>query len=55
MTVAEALKRFRVECGSMLGLRDTPKPLEVGADEVQEAREFRKALEKFVEQTKGGD
>lgn len=42
---------FDVSADYLLGLRDTPKPLEAGAEEVAEAREFKKALKKFVEGT----
>lgn len=42
---------FDVSTDYLLGRRDTPKPSEVGAEEVAEAREFKKALKKFVEET----
>ena len=42
---------FDVSADYLLGLRDTPKPNEVGADEVREARAFRESLKKFVEGT----
>ena len=41
---------FDVSTDYLLGRRDTPKPLEAGAEEVAEAREFRQALKKFVEE-----
>ena len=42
---------FDVSTDYLLGRRDTPKPNEVGADEVREARAFRESLKKFVEGT----
>lgn len=48
--VVKLARTYDVSADYLLGLRDTPKPNEVGADEVQAAREFRKALEKFVKQ-----
>ena len=42
---------FDVSTDYLLGRSDTPKPSEVGAEEVAEAREFKKALKKFVEET----
>lgn len=35
----------------LLGRTDTPKPVEVGAEEVAKAREFKEALKKFVDET----
>ena len=45
---------FDVSTDYLFGRIDTPKPQEVGAEEVREAREFKAALKKFVE-SKGGD
>ena len=42
---------FDVSTDYLLGRRDTPKPSEVGAEEVQKAQEFKRALKKFVEET----
>lgn len=48
---------FDVSTDYLLGRRDTPKPNEVGVEEVRAAREFKKALKKFIEvdDMKGGD
>ncbi len=53
--IVKMANAFNVSTDYLLGLRDTPQPNEVGFEEVQEAREFRKALEKFVNQPKGSD
>ena len=42
---------FDVSADYLLGRRDTPKPNEVGAEEVAEARRFKQALKKFVAET----
>ena len=42
---------YDVSLDYLVGRHDTPKPSEVSADEVQEAREFKRALKKFVEDT----
>lgn len=41
---------YDVSIDYLVGRSDTPKPLEAGAEEVAEAREFRQALKKFVEE-----
>lgn len=46
--IVKMAQAFDVSADYLLGLRDTPKPLEVSAAEVQMARDFSKALEKFV-------
>lgn len=50
-TIIKLADAFDVSADYLLGLRDTPKPNEVGADEVREARAFRESLKKFVEGT----
>ena len=49
--IVKLANAFDVSADYLLGLRDTPKPNEVGADEVREARAFRESLKKFVEGT----
>ena len=49
--ILKMAKAFDVSADYLLGLRDTPKPLEAGADEVREAREFKAALKRFIEET----
>ncbi len=41
---------FDVSADYLLGLRDTPKPNEVGLDEVKKARALREALRKFMDE-----
>lgn len=48
MKIADA---FDVSTDYLLGRTDTPKPVEVGAEEVAKAREFKEALKKFVDET----
>lgn len=48
LLIVKMAQAFDVSADYLLGLRDTPKPLEVSAAEVQMARDFSKALEKFV-------
>ena len=43
---------YKVSTDYLLGRSNTPNPIEEGAAEVQEAREFRLALKKFVEETR---
>lgn len=41
---------FDVSTDYLLGLRDTPRPNEVGFDEVEKARALRVALRKFMDE-----